>query len=63
MDMILKIAESSEDSEATVQNIHNQTRGWLAPQRLQFLAMELWSFLNLNITGEARPIFENVGDL
>ena len=63
MDAILKISEASEDIPATVQFVHQATKGWLSPVRLQLLAMELWGYLNFNLTGEARPIFENVGDL
>ena len=63
MDHLLRRVEAGEDATARVENIHKVTGGWPAPARLQFLAIEFWGFLNLNAAGQARPIFENVGDL
>ena len=61
--MLLKLSESREDTPATVQLLHQDAGKWVTPIRLQFLAMELWGYLNLNVTGEARQVFENVDDL
>ena len=63
MDYLLKIVEANEDKTATTGNLQMVTGMWLAPAKLQLLAVELWGFLNLNVTGQARPVFENVGDL
>ena len=43
MDMVhfLKIIEANEDKEATVENLHTVTDGWLPYERLRILAWEL----------------------
>ena len=63
MDVLLKLSEAREDDPATVRSLYKTANGWITPVRLQFLSMELWGCFNLNITGEARQIFENVEDL
>ena len=63
MDVLLKLSEARADDPATVQSLHKTANGWVTPVKLQFLSMELWGYLNLNITGEARQVFENVEDL
>ena len=62
MDHLLRIIESNEDGPAVCSALHVQTVNWLPIARLQFLAAEFWGFLNLNLTGEARPPFNNVRD-
>ena len=63
MDQLLRLTEANEDGPVTCSILYAQTANWLPAARLQFQASELWGFLNLNLTGEARAPFENVKSL
>ena len=60
MQHFLQLVEACEDRPATTEHLHSNTASWLPGHRLQVPTMELWGFLNLNITGNARLPFENV---
>ena len=57
---ILPLVEACEDRAASIGYLASLTSSWMPYARLQMLGMELWGFLNLNITGNARARFENV---
>ena len=60
MDVLLKIAESSEDREITTHAIQTDTASWIHPERVHALSFELWGFLNSNLTGKAKQKFDNI---
>ena len=62
MDHLLKLVETHEDREATVEHLRPMTDSWIHYTRVHQLSWELWGFLNLNLKGDARLYFENVQD-
>ena len=63
MDHLLRIAEASEDTAVSNEMMKVMTAPWLSADRLQSLSYEFWGFLNFNVIGQARQVFENAGDL
>lgn len=60
IDYILDLVEAHEDVPAKAHDIGVALRGILRSARVQYLAEEVWGYLNLNLTDAAREIFENV---
>ena len=57
MDHLLRLVETNEDREATVENLRPMTDSWVHFTRVHNLSWEFWGFLNLNLKGDARMYF------
>ena len=56
---ILRLIESHEDVEATVFNIAPHVQHLATAERLRELAKGIWGYLNFNLVGEAKMMFNN----
>ena len=58
--LILEFIEAAEDAPATTTLFTEACKSVMHPSRMTYLASEIWSYLNLNLIGEALVPFRNV---
>ena len=58
IELVLRSVELHEDVQATTADLRSRSIG-LADERVKSLAHNLWSFLTLNLTGDARIFLNN----